>query len=82
VMLEHAPETAFTQDHSGMLGIHHACLNSGDFAGSITGRLISVFSPGTQVADDDYCIVLQSVAVCCSLLQCVTVISFSHEHLF
>lgn len=50
-ILEHAPESAFTQDHSGMLPIHHACLNSGPAAGSIAGRLISVFSPGTQVAD-------------------------------
>jgi hypothetical protein len=49
MILEHAPETAFTQDHRGMLPIHHACLNSGPAAGSITGRLISVFTPGTQV---------------------------------
>ena len=52
MILEHAPETAFTQDHRGMLPIHHACLNSGPAAGSITGRLISVFAPGTQVVDD------------------------------
>ena len=52
IILEHAPETAFTQDHRGMLPVHHACLNSGPAAGSITGRLISIFAPGTQVVDD------------------------------
>jgi ankyrin repeat protein len=52
MILEHAPETALMQDHRGMLAMHHACLSSGPAAGSINGRLISIFAPGSQVVDD------------------------------
>jgi hypothetical protein len=63
MMLEHAPECSLTQDHNGMLPIHHAALNSGAAAGSITGRLISVFSPGTQVVPSDG-LMLHALAAC------------------